>query len=136
MFKSNLKEKNESLANIVLEGKAVKALIDYFYSELIEINGENMMVLLAASDCLQVDDAKHFCFDFFKSNISAKNSFDILKAADSYGFQDLDNLVRKFTEVESLRTHCEVLGLGLEGQILGLETSSPRVTANFLSTFN
>ena len=41
----------------------------------------------------------------------------------------------KFTEVESSRTslasrtHFEVLGLGLEGQVLGLEVSSPRKLA-------
>ena len=32
-------------------------------------------------------------------------------------------------EVESSRTHFEVLGLGLEGQVLGLEASSPRKLA-------
>ena len=30
------------------------------------------------------------------------------------------------SEVESSRTHFEVLGLGLEGQVFGLEPSSPR----------
>ena len=35
----------------------------------------------------------------------------------------------KQAEVKSSRTHFEVLGLGLEGQVLGLEASSPRKLA-------
>ena len=35
------------------------------------------------------------------------------------------------SEVESSRTHFEVLGLGLEGQVLGLEASSPRTAVFF-----
>ena len=38
------------------------------------------------------------------------------------------NSVKK-TEVESSRTHFEVLGLGLEDQVLGLEASSLRKLA-------
>ena len=83
MFKTNLKERYSN--KVEVQGApetAVKSIIDYFYLESIEIKGETVMDLLAASDYLQVDDVKQFCFDFLQSNISQQNCFSLLNAAN------------------------------------------------------
>ena len=42
------------------------------------------MDLLAASDYLQVDEVKQFCFEFLESVLSSNNWFAIRSAADLY----------------------------------------------------
>ena len=48
---------------------------------------------------------------------------------DNFSIFHTGNFLPFHTEVESSRTDFEVLGLGLEGQVLGLEASSPRKLA-------
>ena len=86
MFKTSFKQRYANTVNV--EGApetAVKVIIDYFYSESIEIKDETVMDLIAASDYLQVDDVKQFCFDFLQSNISQQNCFLIMNAAITFG---------------------------------------------------
>ena len=97
MFKTNMKEKQSYRVRIEKEqGAAVKAIIDYFYTEVIEINNENVMDLLSASDYLQVDGLKKPCFDYLKSNLSSENSIPFLSAANLYGESTLTDQIFKF----------------------------------------
>ena len=97
MFKSSFKERYSNTVEIQgAQENAVKDIIDYFYSERIEINGDTVMDLLAASDYLQVDDVKQFCFDFLQSNISPQNCFLILNAANTYRNNKLIDQIHQF----------------------------------------
>jgi len=92
-----MKERYEDSVNIEgCKGKAVKSIINYFYSESIEINGENVMDLLAAADYLQVEDVRKCCFDFLEMEISPENSFEILSAANLYGTEAFTNQIYQF----------------------------------------
>ena len=89
MFKTNLKERYEPSVKIEgAQGKSVKAIINFFYSESIEINSENVMSLLAASDYLQVNEIRQFCFDYLRSTLSPKNSLEVLNAVSLYNNED------------------------------------------------
>ena len=104
MFKINMKEKYSRTVEVEKEqGTAVKAIIDYFYSESIEISYETVMGLLSASDYLQVDEVKEFCFDFLKSILSTENSISVLSAVNLYGESTLTDQIYRFI-CENLET--------------------------------
>ena len=79
-----------------VKGKCVKAIIDFFYSELIEINSKNVMDLLEASDYLQIDEIKHLCLQFLQSCISPHNSLALLKTVRLYDSTEFANQVFEF----------------------------------------
>ena len=92
-FELMLKSNKASLSQVVdaqkASGKAVKSIIDYFYTEAIEIKCETVIDLLKASDYLQVDDVKEFCFSYLKSTISFENLITTLNIASTYGSNTL-----------------------------------------------
>ena len=97
MFKTNMKERYSNTVEVQgAEGKAVKSIIDYFYTESIEINDTNVTNLLAAADYLQIDDAKGFCFDFLQSVLSPENSIFVLNTANLYGNEVLADQASQF----------------------------------------
>ena len=97
MFKASFKERYSNTVEVQgAPETAVKSIIDYFYFESIEIKGETVMDLLAASDYLQVDDVKQFCFDFLQSNISPLNCFLIIKVANLYGNNVVADCTRQY----------------------------------------
>ena len=75
MFDLKMKEKyqDDPVQINDFDGKAVKALIDFMYSGEVTIENENVMDLLAASDYLQLDEVKQFCFELLESNLSSDN---------------------------------------------------------------
>ena len=100
MFDLELKEKYHNPVQINgVDGKAVKALVDFLYCGEVEINDENVMELLAASDYLQVGEVKLFCFEFLKSILSINNWFVICRAATLYQHEDLQNHVHAFVSI-------------------------------------
>ena len=97
MFKTNMKERYSNSVEIQgADGKAVKSIIDYFYTEIIEINDTNVTNLLAAADYLQIHDVKDFCFDFLQTVISPENSIFVLNAANLYGNEVLADQASQF----------------------------------------
>jgi len=97
MFKTNMKERYSSTVKVQgAEDAAIQAIIEYFYEETIEINNHTVWDLLRASDYLQVDDVKEFCFEFLESNASVENAIHILTAADVYGKDCLSEQTYKF----------------------------------------
>ena len=90
MFKSTMKERYSQTVDVQgASGKAVKAIVDYFYTETIEINKETVFELLGASDYLQVDDVKEVCIDYLKSIASVTNSIALFNFASMYGVNTL-----------------------------------------------
>ena len=97
MFKTNTKEKYEPVVEIQGgNGPAVAAIIDYFYSESIDINSDVVMSLLAAADHLQIDDVIKFCCEYLKSIVSPRNAITILNAAKSFQIVDLTEKMYQF----------------------------------------
>ena len=97
MFRTKMKERYSNSVDVQgTEGKALKSIIDYFYTESIEINDTNVTNLLAAADYLQIDDVKDFCFDFLQSIVSPGNSISVLNALNLYGNEVLADQAIQF----------------------------------------
>ena len=63
MFETSMKEKYENEVEVDgFDGDIVKILIDFIYTGAISIDTTNVMDVLSASDCLQLDAVKEFCF--------------------------------------------------------------------------
>ena len=85
MFDLELKEKYQNPVQIHgVDGAAVKSVIDFMYSGEVKITSKNVIELIAASDYLQVDEVKRFCFEFLESILSSDNWFVVLGAAKLY----------------------------------------------------
>ena len=65
MFTTEMSEKYQNEVEIKnQDSMAVKLIIDYFYSGIIVINGDNVLDALAAADYMQTD-VKGFCFQYW-----------------------------------------------------------------------
>ena len=81
MFATEMSEKYQNA--VVIEGfdcVVVKSIIDYFYAEKIVIDSSNVVKLLEASDYLQVDDIKSFCFEFLESGLTVDSCLQVIAA--------------------------------------------------------
>ena len=98
MFDVEMKEKyqHDPVQINGFDGKAVKTLIDFMYSGEVTIKNENVMDLLAASDYLQLDEVKQFCFEFLESILSSDNCFAVRSAADLYQDEHLQNQIDEY----------------------------------------
>ena len=85
LFESPMKEQYEGVVTLKdLNDEAVKVLIDYMYTGNITLNQENVLIILAAADYLQINDVCQFCFDYLKSIISVENWFTIFALPHLY----------------------------------------------------
>ena len=69
--------------------KSMKILIDYIYTGHIDIDNQKVLNLLAASDYLQLEEVKEFCFKFFVSVLAPNTWFAIHTAATLYRNESL-----------------------------------------------
>ena len=90
MFLSPLKERYQNTVEIkTFEGMAVKQIIEYIYTGIIDINTSNVLTLLRTADFLQVDDIKNMCFDFMETSLTVDNCLNVLKASVLYNTPSL-----------------------------------------------
>ena len=97
MFQTEMTEKYADVVKLKgVNATSLESLIDFIYTGKICINHENIYGLLAASDYLQINETKQFCFDFMFNLISVKTCFGVLKMADLYQNSDLLNKTFQF----------------------------------------
>ena len=85
MFLSQFNERYQNTIELkTVDGAAIKTVIDFIYSGMVDLNAENVLTLLGAADFLQVDDLKSICFDFLESLLTIHNCLDIVKASIFY----------------------------------------------------
>ena len=90
MFKLQMRERYENIIEIKsIDGRELRALIDFIYTGSIDIDEQNVMKLLSGADYLQLHEVKQFCFEFLRSHITSDNSLSILKTADLYRNESL-----------------------------------------------
>ena len=97
MFTSEMKERYEQNVIITadLDPDAVKALIDFVYTETIIINDENILQLLHAADYLQMIEPKEFCVEFLECKLSPDTCVSILGVAQRYNIETLQDLAHQ-----------------------------------------
>ena len=97
MFQTEMEEKHAHTVSIKsVDDTSLGLLIEFIYTGKISINQENVFDLLAASDYLQIDEAKQFCFDFLPNVISVSSCFKVLKTANLYQNNSLQNKTFQF----------------------------------------
>jgi len=84
MFLTEFKEQYQDHVDIRLDGNAIKATVQYMYTGCIDIDGDNVMSLLAIADFLQMEDIKQFCFEFLESSLTVDNCIDIFQISSMY----------------------------------------------------
>ena len=107
MFLTEMEERYAHTVTIKgVDETSLEALIEFIYTGKISINQEDVFDLLAASDYLQIDEAKQFCFDFLFDLISVETCFKVLNMADLYQNNNLLNethifIAKNFRKVSS-----------------------------------
>ncbi|ELT95579.1 hypothetical protein CAPTEDRAFT_200443 [Capitella teleta] len=109
-----MKESNSDEIEIKGIGDSTGLLVDYLYSETIQITDENAQALLAASDMLLLSDRKDHTKEYLCDHIEAKNCISLLKFSRLHELQDLIQVSMKF-----LTDYWQVVML--EGEIVNLQ---------------
>ena len=92
MFQTEMEEKYDDTVTIEgVDAISLELLIDFIYTGHICINQKNVFDLLAASDYLQINESKQFCFDFMFNLISVETCLEVLKMVDLFRNNDLLN---------------------------------------------
>ena len=85
LFRTNFKEKYQNQVEVNgFDGQIIKLIIDYIYSGSINIDLENVMDIVSASDYLQLDALKHFCWKFLELELTAENCLNVIRASILY----------------------------------------------------
>ena len=85
LFRTNFKEKHQKQVEINgFDGQIIKLIIDYIYSGSIKIENKNVTDIISASDYLQLDALKHFCFEYLESELTAENCLKFICASILY----------------------------------------------------
>ena len=80
-------KKEKTSKNFILKEiveNTIEAIVNFFYTDRIEINDQNVMDLLASSEYLQVDEINQQCFRFLESTLNFENVFFIADAAKGF----------------------------------------------------
>ena len=108
MFKLQMRERYENTIEIkTIDGRVLRALIDFIYVGSINIDEQNVMNLLSGADYLQLHDVKEFCFEFLHSHITVDNSLGILKTADLYRNESLKKRNATIHQYQSGKKFCK-----------------------------
>ena len=100
MFKLPMRERYEKTIELnTIDGKVLRALIDFIYAGSINIDAQNVVDLLSGADYLQLHEAKEFCFEFLRSHITVDNAVGILKTADLYRNESLKKEIQQYISI-------------------------------------
>ena len=97
MFETDMKESRENVTYLHdVDVSAVKEIIEYFYTGIIDISNENVLKILAAADYLQLDEVKDFCSEFLQQVITADSCANILAASKLYRLDSVEKDASRF----------------------------------------
>jgi len=96
IFKANTQKRIIEIEGGEKYTAAVNDIIDYFYTGSVKITRENVTDLLTASDHIQVNDVKEFCYEYLESIISPDNAILILHATKIYQNDKFTNWIYQF----------------------------------------
>ena len=100
MFKLQVRDRYEKFIEITtMDGKVLRALIDFIYTGSINIDEQNVLDLLSGADYLQLQEVKEFCFEFLRSYINVDNSLGVLKTADLYKNKNLKKEMLQYISI-------------------------------------
>ncbi|XP_076807812.1 kelch repeat and BTB domain-containing protein 2-like isoform X2 [Clavelina lepadiformis] len=97
MFESEMQESYQNEVTIKsVTSSSMKSLVEYFYTNQIDINKDDVFELLSASNMLQIDDVSGACLKFLQVSINFDTVFTILSLADLYLSKELQDGAKFF----------------------------------------
>ncbi|KAL4098062.1 hypothetical protein QTP88_022733 [Uroleucon formosanum] len=117
---TNFEESNSNHVNIrELDSTVLQLLVNYFYTGEIIVTNENVQVLLAAANFIQLDYVKRACVEFLQTHMDPSNCIGIKAVADLHNCTDLLTTSEAFIKKQFLEVvkYDEFLSLSLEEMI-------------------
>ena len=90
MFTTSMKERYEDTVQVKgVSERSMNTLIEFIYTRNLNLDTTNVAEIIAASDFLQIDEAKNICFSFLSSTISVENCLEVFKLANMFASKSL-----------------------------------------------
>ncbi|XP_005100559.1 kelch-like protein 12 [Aplysia californica] len=98
MFTSSMKEKDKSEIDLLeIPASVMEILLDFVYTETVEVSVENVQELLPAACLLQLTGVKNACCRFLERQLDASNCLGIKVFAESHSCQSLLHAAERFS---------------------------------------
>ncbi|KAH8864072.1 Kelch-like protein isoform 3 [Schistosoma japonicum] len=81
-----------------VEGSALIQLVNFIYTNEINVTEDNVQTLLPAANLLQLTVVRDICCEFLQSQLHPSNCLGIQRFADLHNCQDLLDFTKRFTE--------------------------------------
>lgn len=89
MFTSFEESRKDRITLQGIDYEALKLLIEYVYTALVNVTQENVQILLTAANLLQLTDVRDACCDFLQTQLDPTNCLGIRDFADMHGCAEL-----------------------------------------------
>ncbi|KXJ17728.1 Kelch-like protein 12 [Exaiptasia diaphana] len=97
LFTSGMRDSKEKHVNLrSLNGLAVSAILDFFYTRDIVVDNDNAEELLEAASFLLLNRVKNVCAEVISNNLSISNCFSTKRLAERYGLDELKKDAQSF----------------------------------------
>lgn len=124
MFTNNLAEsfKNEIEINEIVDGHALKSLVDFIYTGKIELNDSNVLSIVSASNFLQLNTVlRHGC-DYLANSLNISNCLSIHRFSEQHLLQSLKTVSYRYLldNFECIANNNELLNEFTEAELSDL----------------
>ncbi|XP_041930766.1 kelch-like protein 4 isoform X3 [Alosa sapidissima] len=129
MFTNDVREaKQEEIKMEGVDPEALRSLVHFAYTGVLELKEETIESLLAAACLLQLSQVIEVCCNFLMKQLHPSNCLGIRSFADAQGCMDLLNVAHNYTMggSRSAAQHCRMTYLPWCGNNLGRWLLSPK----------
>lgn len=97
MFTGDLEESHQSIVELQgLDPDTMEFLLDFVYTESIQVSVENVQALLPAACLLQLEGVQKACCKFLEQQLDPSNCLGIRSFAESHGCEELRYAAEKY----------------------------------------
>lgn len=128
MFTGDMVEKNKFTVQLKdLSSIGLEIILDYIYTSKLILTDENVELVLATANYLQMEYIVDICTQYLESVLCVENCIDILSLVESYQLTKFENLVLSFicNHFSHLTPRNSLFGLSPEQIISILKSDLP-----------
>lgn len=97
MFTGDLEESHQSVVELQgLDSDTMEYLLDFVYTEAIQVSVENVQALLPAACLLQLVGVQNACCEFLEQQLDPSNCLGIRSFAEAHGCEELRKAAEKY----------------------------------------
>lgn len=97
MFTGNMEESHKSVVELHgLDSDTMEFILDFVYTETIQVSVENVQALLPAACLLQLTGVQKACCDFLEEQLDPSNCLGIKAFAETHGCEELRKAAEKY----------------------------------------